>query len=48
MMLKHFGMVLQSLSLSISLIIWQGSFQEQLEKLSINIKNFEILKYKMT
>jgi hypothetical protein len=38
--LKHFGMVWRSLSLSISIIILRGPFEEQLGKLAMNIKEF--------
>jgi hypothetical protein len=39
--LKHFGMVWRSLSLSISIIILRGPFEEQLGKLATNIKKFQ-------
>jgi hypothetical protein len=39
--LKHFGMVWRSLSLSISIIILRGPFEEQLGKLAMNIKEFQ-------
>jgi hypothetical protein len=50
--LKHFGMVWQSLSLSISIIILRGPFEEQLGKLATNIKKISknqscILKHKL-
>jgi hypothetical protein len=40
-MLKHFGMVWQSLSLSIYVIILRGPFEEQLGKRSISINKFK-------